>query len=390
MMFNYKTLYNHFFISLLKKVPNIDTLSSLLMIFFSVLAVIMYNSKLSGIYTAISNKKVIYITNEILMCVFFLFIGMELKKTFYEKNIFKNKSYFFTTVFATFGGMLVPAIIFLLINISNKKMYVGFGIPCATDIAFSVGIFNLFAKHICTSLAKTFLLSLAIFDDIGAIILIATCYTNKINYKYIPILIILAGLIILYNKRRAYKITVYGFALIIFWILIKLTGIHTTISGVLIAILIPYKNNEILFDKILKALNFVSNIIILPIFAFVSCNINLSEINIVSIIKPETLGVVAGLFLGKQIGIVLFSQISNYTIYFKKTKLLKFTEIYIVSIISGIGFSMGLFIANLAFKDDLNTLSDVKTGLIIASLLSILCCITIISIIKIYKLKKSK
>lgn len=362
-----------------------ESTAGLIMLFFAVLALAIANSPLSNwYYTFVSTPIVCSVgslelalpfdefVKEVLMVLFFFNVGMELKKEM-SVGFLKERSQILTPLLAALFGMLFPAVIYIGLNYENTEAIHGWAVPCATDIAFALCILNLAGKNINPAL-KIFLLSIAVFDDIGAIIIIALFYGEEISILYLVIGVATIAIIVLISYLKISNITVYAFLGIILWAAFLKGGVSTSIAGVICGILIPYssahKGNTLYpINTNIKRFTPWVNFVILPLFAFTESGIRLLGLPFENFISPVALGVILGLFFGKQIGIF------GTTYIMVKMKLYHLPEnIYIhhfygVSIISGIGFTMSLFISKLAFSNP-ELLDEAKLGIIISALLS--------------------
>ncbi len=309
--------------------------------------------------------------NDFLMSVFFLLVGLELKREILVGEL-STKRKFALPLIAAIGGVIFPIIIFLLFNFNHRGNLPGFAIPAATDIAFAYGIMSLFGKNFSNSL-KVFLVALAIIDDLIAIAIIAFFYTHNLDLSYVVLaLVALFGLGLL-NFFNSHKIHLYLLLGLFLWLMILRSGLHPTLSGVLLALFIPLRVGNIsplshLAHKISPFVNFL----VLPIFAFANAGINLRNFSLAFLEQPLVLGVALGLFFGKQIGITLFS---FFAVKFNLAHLPRGTnwiEFYVASLLAGVGFTMSLFVGSLAFADDSCSLYQVKIGVIAGSLLSII------------------
>lgn len=306
--------------------------------------------------------------NDGLMAVFFLMIGLEIEREIYvgELSSFKKSS---LPILAAVGGMIIPAVLFMVFNYGQASAN-GFGIPMATDIAFALGILSLLGKRIPLTL-KVFLTALAIIDDLGAILIIAVFYTNEIAVTYLIGALAIFSILLVLNRMNFMKLYVYLFLGIIMWYCMLQSGVHATISGVLLAFAIPFRKNDDvnISYKLQKRLHNHVAYFIIPLFALANTAIMLPEDLLASITSTASLGIVIGLFMGKPIGIMLFSYIS---VLFGLSQLpngISWKLIFGASCLAGIGFTMSIFITNLAFAEaDLITTS--KIGIIAASTIS--------------------
>ncbi len=361
----------------------LDTLSSICLISFSIAAVYLANSKIyaqyydsffSACFGSLSIKEWIC---DVLMAFFFLTVTMDLKKEFLIGSLAK-KDQALLPLIGALGGMIVPAGIFLLINISEPQNYRAFAVPCATDIAFAVGVFNIVMGAKISQPAKMFLLALAIFDDLGAIILIASCYSNDIFLKSLLLVLIGIAMLVYHNRNSSNNVLNYFASGVLIWVGLHICGIHATVSGVIVGAFFPATQKTQFLQKSEGILNKIVKIGILPLFALSACNIDFSSLNLKSFIHPITLGVFLGLFLGKQIGIFFFTWV---TIKVGSVKMihLSWWDVYSVSVVAGIGFTMSLFIGELSFTDK-GSLNFVRTGLVLASVSSILWSLALVQI----------
>ncbi|AKJ54159.1 pH-dependent sodium/proton antiporter [Campylobacter lari] len=360
-----------------------ETFPGVLLIFFTVLALILQNSSLTDQYTNFLNipfgfqagsleifKPLLLWINDGLIAIFFFAIGLELKYeiTRGQLNSIKAMS---LPVFAALGGMIVPALIFAFFNYKDPFALQGWAIPTATDVAFAVGILMLLGKKVPTSL-KLFLLSLAIFDDLGAIIVIALFYTSELSvFAMIAALVCILALYLL-NHFHATKKSFYIIIAIVFWISMLKSGVHATLAGVITALFIPLqtKSGESFLKEIEHDLAPWVSYFILPIFAFANAGVDLKDMDPSFMFSSVSLGIILGLFLGKQIGVFLFSYISIKLGLAKLPQNVNFKQLYGVCILTGIGFTMSFFIDGLAYQNsDIFAYSD-KLAILVASLLS--------------------
>lgn len=306
--------------------------------------------------------------NDFLMAIFFLLIGLELKQEILIGELSSRKK-LALPAFAALGGVIFPMLIFFLFNFDHPKNLRGFAIPAATDIAFAYGVISFFGQKFSKSL-KVFLITLAVLDDLAAILIIAIFYSHDLNFSYFTFaFIILAGLALL-NFFRFDKIHLYLILGFFLWLMILKSGIHPTLSGVLLALFIPLKigNKSLLTNlayKIFPSVNFL----ILPLFAFANAGAKIEDFSGNFLTQPLVLGITCGLFFGKQLGVMFFSVLA---VKFNVAHLphgTNWREFYIAAILTGIGFTMSLFIGSLAFGENV-VLDEVKIGVILGSLSS--------------------
>ena len=364
----------------------LESASGLLLLFSATIALIISNSDYATIYFETLQKYIsigvgqfvlklslIHWVNDVLMTIFFFLVSLEIKRELVQGEL-SNPKKALLPIIGAFGGMLIPAIIYVLININSPETLKGWAIPTATDIAFSLGVLSLLGKRVPLSL-KIFLTALAIIDDLGAIVIIAFVYSGNIQVFYL--LLVSVALIILYilNKFKVRIFIPYLIIGIFLWHFTQQSGVHATISGVLLALLIPHDKKDKNKSLLLKLEHFISPYVafgIMPLFAFVNAGVSLNGINFSSLLNPVPLGILCGLFFGKQIGVFLFSYMSVKLNLAQKPSNSNWYSLYAVSILTGIGFTMSLFVGNLAFANSNQYLDGVKIGVLSGSLLSTL------------------
>jgi Na+:H+ antiporter, NhaA family len=311
--------------------------------------------------------------NDVLMAIFFLVVGLEIKRDMLIGELSSPKKASFP-ILAALGGMLIPAIIYLSINQSHPT---GFGVPMATDIAFALGILMLLGKRVSLSL-KVFLVTLAVVDDLGAIVVVAIFYTSELHYNFLIYSALTYFILMLFNYFNLTRVMPYLFVGIFLWIFIHSSGIHSTIAGILLAFAIPLKANKTSVEEIEEhnskspllrvehALHNFSAFLIMPIFAFANAGV---ELELSSVIEHKTivLGVFFGLVLGKPIGIFLVTYLATKLKISEKPDSVTWSEIVAVGFLAGIGFTMSIFISALAFEDP-KIVSAVKIGVFASSL----------------------
>jgi len=376
-MFNYITTPFKWFFKL-------ESASGLVLLIGAVVALILSNSNLSGYYFGVLETHILIGTqnfgldlsilhwiNEVLMCAFFFIVTLEIKREFVHGELSKPKQASLPII-AAIGGMAVPAIIYVIINFETGNTLRGWAIPSATDIAFSIGVLSLLGKRVPLSL-KIFLMALAIIDDLGAIIIIAFFYSTDLQYMYLILMIgsFLALLII--NKFGVKKFAPYLLAGLFLWYFTHESGIHSTISGVVLALTIPHRVKEKDFSLLLKLEHILSPYVafgIMPLFALANAGVSLEGVSTKTLMAPVPLGILCGLFFGKQLGVFLFSYLSIKLKFAEMPSNSNWIKIYGVGILTGIGFTMSLFVGNLAFIEDTQHMDGVKIGVLCGSLLS--------------------
>jgi len=346
-----------------------ESSAGILLIFVTILALLLKNSALSELYTAFLHtpvevrfgsleiaKPMLLWINDGLMAIFFLLIGLEVKRELIEGHL-SSISQVALPAIAALGGMVVPALVYVWFNIGGEQGMRGWAIPTATDIAFALGILSLLGNRIPVSL-KIFLMALAIIDDLGAIVVIALFYTVELSTRSIVVAALAISVLIILNRAGVIKKAAYVIVGIILWVSVLKSGVHATLAGVALAFCIPLKardanGNDVSPSKDIEHdLHYWVAFFILPLFAFVNAGVDLRQISIDQMWGPVPMGIMLGLFFGKQIGVFGFSWLA---IKFKLAKLPEnssWIKLYGVSVLTGIGFTMSLFVDSLAFEDD--------------------------------------
>ena len=317
------------------------------------------------------DKPLLHWINDGLMGFFFFMVGLEIKREAVEGSL-KEKGRIMLPIFAALGGMLVPALIYIAFNWENGRALEGWGVPVATDIAFALGILSLFGKRVPPGL-KIFLLALAIFDDIGAIMIIALYYSHDLVPTAFGIATVMVALLILINRFWIVNNSVYIFLGLLLWLALLKSGVHATLGGVIIGLSIPIKNNEQSFANLQGSLHAPVSFIILPLFAFVNSGIVFDTLDISDLTDNVTMGIALGLLLGKQAGIFIFSWIAVKAGFSHLPHGVNWPQIYGVAVLSGVGFTMSLFIGSLAFQCSDGACYDItddRLGILIGSFLS--------------------
>ena len=362
----------------------LEAASGIVLLIAAVIALILSNSDLSGYYFGTLkthilvgtqnfglNLSILHWINDVLMCVFFFVVTLEIKREFIHGEL-SNPKQASLPIIAAIGGMAVPAIIYVIINFETGNTLRGWAIPSATDIAFSIGVLSLLGKRVPISL-KVFLLALAIIDDLGAIIIIAFFYSAELQYVYLILMLGCFLALITVNKCGVKKFLPYLFIGILLWYFTHESGIHSTIAGVLLALTIPHRILERDFSLLLKLEHFLHPYVafgIMPLFAFANAGVSLENVSMKTLMGPVPLGILCGLFFGKQIGIFLFSIISIKLKVAQMPNNSNWLNFYGVGVLAGIGFTMSLFVGNLAFVENTHHIDGVKIGVLSGSLIS--------------------
>lgn len=362
----------------------LESATGILLVIATLLAMFMANTSLEAFYASLTSipvvvsfgslviaKPLLLWINDGLMAIFFFMIGLEVKREVIEGSLRDPKA-ISVPAFAALGGMLVPSMIYAWFNWNNPVALQGWAIPSATDIAFALGILTLLGDRVPKGL-KLFLLTLAIIDDLGAIIIIALFYTADLSTMSLTIAASMIVLLILMNFRGIINHTAYILIGTILWIAVLKSGVHATLAGVILGLLIPLKNNHHHFHELELSLYAPVNYVILPLFAFVNTGVSFSGISAKDFYDNITLGVALGLFFGKQLGVFIFSALAVWMRFGKLPLGVNWKLLYGVSILSGIGFTMSLFIGSLAFEDARACgvgLCDERLGILIGSIVS--------------------
>ena len=357
--------------------------AGLVLMAVAVFAVIAANTALSSFYMGflgtyitvgvgsfeIAKPAVLWI-NDGLMAIFFFLVGLEIKREVLagELSSFDKAA---LPVLAAIGGMLVPGLVFFAINAGTPENLNGWAIPTATDIAFALGILALLGSRVPVTL-KIFLLAIAIIDDLGAIIIIAVFYTSDLSTNALTLSMLGFALAAALNRMGVRKATPYVLIGIFMWVCVLKSGVHATLAGVLIALTIPMKapdHEETLLHRMEKGLHYWVAFLILPVFAFANAGVSLQNVAVADLLQPLPLGIAAGLFIGKQLGVLGFTWIGVKSGLAKLPMGVEWRHVYGVACLTGVGFTMSLFIGSLAFGAD-ETMNAVRLGVISGSILS--------------------
>ncbi len=364
----------------------LEAASGLVLLFAAIVALIVSNSFLAGTYFSTLNKylfvginnfglklSIIHWINDGLMAIFFFFVTLEIKREFLQGEL-SNIKQALLPIIAAVGGMLIPALFYVFINWGDSETINGWAIPSATDIAFSLGVLSLLGKRVPLSL-KVFLTALAIIDDLGAILIIAIFYSGDLNIKYLILMALAFIILLVINKFNIKKFLPYLIIGIFLWDFTHNSGIHATIAGVLLAMTIPHRKKEKDYSLLINVEHAISPYVafgIMPLFAFANAGVSLEGLSFASLLNKVPLGILVGLFLGKQLGVFVFSYISIKIKIAQMPNNSNWFNLYGVGILTGIGFTMSLFVGNLAFVENIQYMDGVKIGVLTGSLLSTL------------------
>ncbi len=378
----------------LNKFLRLEAAGSILLLLATILALIINNSVLAHYYNYLLevpfriglgafelDKPLLLWINDGLMAIFFFLVGLELKRELLDGEL-SQPSRIVLPIVGAVGGMAVPALLYVLLNADNSVALQGWAIPAATDIAFAIGAFSAFGSRLPSSL-KIFLLSLAIIDDLGAIVIIAVFYSQDLSLISLVAALIIMFFLFLLNRRGVIRIAPYIVLGILLWLAVLKSGVHATLAGVVLAFFIPFGAKTEEGDSPLKHLEHLLHpyvaFAILPIFAFANAGISFAGLSLDFLLNPITLGIVLGLLVGKQVGIFLPVWLTTRLGLAERPQNANWGQIYGVSILCGIGFTMSLFIGSLAFEHtgvDLNT--PVRFGIIVGSALSALLGLSVL------------
>ena len=364
----------------------LEAASGIVLLFAAVIALVISNSELSNLYFSTLERylfiginnfglklSVLHWINDALMAIFFFFVTLEIKREFLQGEL-SNIKQALLPIIAAVGGMVVPALIYVFINLGDGETLKGWAIPSATDIAFSLGVLSLLGKRVPLSL-KVFLTALAIIDDLGAIVIIALFYSGDLSIKYLSLMLLAFIILLVINKFNIKKFLPYLIVGIFLWDFTHNSGIHATIAGVLLAMTIPHRKKDRDFSLLIKVEHAISPYVafgIMPIFAFANAGVSLEGLSFSSLLDKVPLGIVLGLFVGKQLGVFVFSYTAIKLKIAQMPNNTSWYNFYGVGVLTGIGFTMSLFVGNLAFVENMQYMDGVKIGVLAGSLLSTL------------------
>ena len=372
-------------VQLIQRFLKLESAGGILLLFSAAVAMLLANSPLSSQYNDFLNlpvslqigsfsinKTLIHWINDGFMAVFFVLVGMEVKKELFEGALSSYQQAIFPAI-AAVGGMIVPALVYWFIAKQDPSLANGWAIPMATDIAFALGIMALLSKQVPLSL-KIFLLALAIIDDLGAIVVIALFFSHELSVQALIFSGISILTLVLLNRFRVSALCAYMVIGAILWASVLKSGVHATLAGVIIGFCIPLKGKKGErplhdFEHILAPW---SSFVILPLFAFANAGVSFDGIDVSMISSPLLLAIACGLIIGKPVGVFGFSYISVKLGLAKLPDGINFKQIFAVAVLCGIGFTMSMFLASLAFDADagesVNTLS--RLGILLGSTVS--------------------
>lgn len=357
----------------------------------AVLALIVANSPLAEDYFRLLHAPlvgldVLHWINDGLMALFFLFVGLEIKREFLDGQLstWANRA---LPGIAAAGGVLVPGLIYFAVNAGQPDTVRGWAIPTATDIAFALGVLSLLGSRVPTSL-KVFLATLAIVDDLVAVLVIAVFYTAELNLAALGGAVVATLLLIGLNRLKIARLAPYLLVGAALWWLVLLSGVHATVAGVVLALTIPLRRSKAAPDDMTSPLHRLEHglspwvsFLIVPVFGFANAGVSFSGMSAGVLLEPVTLGVALGLFIGKQVGVFGAAALAIKLRLANLPVAASWPQLYGVALLCGIGFTMSLFIGLLAFPNPLLQ-DEVKVGVLVGSLVSALCGAALLSVAK--------
>ncbi|MDG4873689.1 Na+/H+ antiporter NhaA [Mesorhizobium sp. WSM4935] len=369
--------------SILREFLDGEAAGGIILMVAAALALIVANSPLAETYFAVLHAylgplSVSHWINDGLMAVFFLLVGLEIKREILDGQLSTWPRRVLPGIAAA-GGMAVPALVYVLINRDNQAALSGWAVPTATDIAFALGVLSLLGSRVPASL-KVFLTALAIIDDLGAVVIIALFYTSGLSLAYLAAAFVVIALLVLLNRMRAMKLWPYLLLGVVLWVLVLKSGVHATLAGVALALTIPLERSPGIsqdleqspLHRLEHGLHRLVPFLVIPIFGFANAGVSLGGLSLAALVEPLTLGVAAGLVLGKLVGVFGSSALA---IRFGLADLpanAGWLHMLGISLLCGIGFTMSLFIGLLAFASDPALQDAVKVGILAGSLLAAL------------------
>ena len=333
----------------------LESAGGILLVIAAAIAMTIANTSLNDAYqdflhTYVLGMSVSHWINDGLMAVFFLLIGLEVKRELLEGALKSKETAIFPAI-AAVGGMVAPALVYLMFNYGDAQAVQGWAIPAATDIAFALGIMALLGKRVPVSL-KVFLLALAIIDDLGVVVIIALFYTGDLSTTALAVGFAMTAALFMLNAKKVTKLTPYIIVGAILWFAVLKSGVHATLAGVVIGFAIPLKGKKGEHSPLKHmehALHPYVAFGILPLFAFANAGISLEGVSMDGLTSMLPLGIALGLLVGKPLGIYTFSWIAVKSGVAKLPEGITFRHIFAVSVLCGIGFTMSIFISSLAF-----------------------------------------
>ncbi len=362
----------------IRKFLKLESAGGIVLIIAAAVAMFIANSPLGSVYSGVLHSYVAGLSvehwiNDGLMAIFFLLIGLEVKRELIEGALNTKEKAIFPAI-AALGGMIAPALVYVAFNFSDPVALKGWAIPAATDIAFALGVMALLGNRVPVSL-KVFLLALAIIDDLGVIVIIALFYSSDLSTLALAVAFASTAALFIMNAKNVTKLTPYLVVGAILWFSVLQSGVHATLAGVVLGFAIPlsgkdgdHSDNHSPLKHLEHVLHPYVAFLILPLFAFANAGISLEGVSFASLTSMLPLGIAAGLFIGKPLGIFTASYIAVKTGLAKLPDDIGMKEIFAVSVLCGIGFTMSIFISSLAFvgeSGDFSTYS--RLGILLGS-----------------------
>ena len=377
--------------SVLREFLDSGAAGGVLLMAAAALALFVANSAIAANYfqllhTPLAGLDVLHWINDALMALFFLFVGLEIKREFLDGQLstWANRA---LPGIAAAGGVIAPALIYAAINAGHAETLRGWAVPTATDIAFALGVLSLLGSRVPTSL-KVFLATLAIVDDLVAVMVIAVFYTDQINLAALGGAGLTTLLLVGLNRLKVARLAPYLVLGAALWWLVLLSGIHATVAGVVLALTIPLRRSKAAPDDMTSPLHRLEHglspwvaFLIVPVFGFANAGVSFAGMSVRVLIEPVTLGVALGLFLGKQVGVFGAAALAIKLRLANLPVAASWPQLYGVALLCGVGFTMSLFIGLLAFPNP-ELQDEVKVGVLIGSLASALCGAGLLSVAK--------
>ncbi|MDD1783885.1 Na+/H+ antiporter NhaA [Enterovibrio sp. ZSDZ35] len=363
----------------IRQFMKMESAGGLVLIVAAILAIIIANSPLqplydSALHTYIAGLSVSHWINDGLMAIFFLLIGLEVKRELIEGALNTKEKAIFPAI-AAVGGMLAPALVYLAFNANDPVTANGWAIPAATDIAFALGVMALLGKRVPLAL-KVFLLALAIIDDLGVIVIIALFYSSDLSVMALTVAFISTAVLFLMNVKNVTATRWYLLVGAVLWFSVLKSGVHATLAGVVLGFVIPLdggKDGKSPLKELEHAIHPYAAFLILPIFAFANAGVSLDGVSFDSLTNVLPMGIALGLLIGKPLGIFTFSWVAVKMGVARLPESVNFKQIFAVSLLCGIGFTMSIFISSLAFVGvDQSYITLSRLGILIGSTVSAL------------------
>jgi NhaA family Na+:H+ antiporter len=370
-------------VSILREFLDGEAAGGIILMVAAALALIVANSPLAEAYFSVLHAylgplSVSHWINDGLMAVFFLLVGLEIKREMLDGQLSTWPRRVLPGIAAA-GGMVVPALVYVAINRNNTVALSGWAIPTATDIAFALGVLSLLGNRVPASL-KIFLTALAIIDDLGAVIIIALFYTNGLSFAYLGAAFAVIAVLVVLNRMRVMTLVPYVVLGIVLWVLVLKSGVHATLAGVALALTIPLERAAGISDDLEHSplhrlehhLHKIVPFLVVPIFGFANAGVSLAGFSVAALVEPLTLGVAAGLVVGKLVGVFGSSALAIRLGFADLPANAGWLHLVGISLLCGIGFTMSLFIDLLAFADNVALQDAVKVGILAGSLIAAL------------------